>query len=354
MTKILTLAATATLLVLAVTADDTRARAAESTSQRLAELRAQFAADPRVKEARAAVEAAEKAIAEKVAHDTEIAEARKAEQAARESVGKAEQSAADADPQVQEHRRELAAARARDGELDLQRRYEEMRAEHVRNEARSSPELRDLWARSQLHPHHHELLKADPRLAAARKKLDEANAAFEKKMRDYAKELPEQRAAEEARKEFEQAAASSQAVKDVEATRRSIEEKVAQDERVAAQVAKVKAAGDAQGAHRRTIAELEQKIREASTRAAAADARVAEAMKAVAAAQANVAKTIQERIAGEQKARDAARVSWQQKFEAVIAENPDAKELEKEMRSLEERLQVLRSQIGELRRPAAP
>lgn len=346
------LSAAATLLVLAVTADHAFVRAAESISERLAELRAQFAADPRVKEARAAVEAAEKAIAEKIGHDEAIAEARKAEQAARESVGKAEQSAADADSQVQEHRRALAAARARDGELDLQRRFEEMRTEHLRNQARSNPELRDLWSRAQFHPHHHELLKADPRLAAARKKLDEANAALERKMRDYAKELPEHRAAEEARKEFEQAAASSQAMKDVEAARRAIEEKVAEDERVAAQVAKVKAAGEAQGAHRRTIAELEQKIREAATRAAANDSRVAEAMKAVAAAQANVTKTTQERIAGEQKARDAARASWQQTFESVIAENPEAKELEKEMRSLEERLQVLRNQMGELRRPA--
>jgi hypothetical protein len=44
----------------------------------------------------------------------------------------------------------------------------------------------------------------------------------------------------------------------------------------------------------------------------------------------------------------------QQKFEAVVAEIPEAKELEKEMRSLEERLHMLRNRMGELRNPATP
>jgi colicin import membrane protein len=333
-----------------VIADEPSVRGVESNPQRLAELRARIAADPRLKEAKEALAAAEKAIAEKLAHEPLVAQARQAEQAAREAVGKAEQSAAEADPQVQEQRRALAAARARDGELDLQRRFEEMKAEHLRNEARANPELRDLWNRANLHGHHHELLKADPRLDAARKKLEEANAALNKKVR----ELPEHKASEDARKEFEEAVATSQAMKDVEAARRAIDERTAKDERVAAQVEKAKAAGEAQKAHRETIADIERKIREASGRAAAKDAQVTEAMKAVAAAQSHMAQTIKERIAGEYKAREAARSSLQQKFEAVVAEIPEAKELEKEMRSLEERLHMLRNRMGELRNPATP
>lgn len=350
MIRISPIAAVAMLFAVAVSGHDPFARAAEPTAQKLAELRERFAADPRVKEAREAVEAAEKALADKLASDPVIAAARRAEQSAREAVGKAEQSAADADPQVQEHRRALAAARAHDVELDLQRRFEEMKAEQLRNEARAKPEHRELWSRAQFHPHNQESLKADPRLAAARKKLDEANAALDRKL----KELPEQKASEQAKKEFDEAVAASQGMKDAEAARRAIEDRVAADDRVSAQVGRVKAAADVQGAHRKTIAEIEQRIREASTKVAAQDARVADAMKAVVAAQGHVAQTTQEQISGLQKARDAARNSWQQKFDAVIAESPEANDLAKEMRSLEERLQVLRHQMGELRRPAAP
>jgi hypothetical protein len=350
MIRISPIAAAVTLFAIAVGGTAPLARAAEATSQKLAELRARFAADPRVKQAREAVEAAEKAIADKLANDPIIAAARRAEQSAREAVGKAEQSAADADPQVQEHRLALAAARTRDVEFDLQRRFEEMKAEQLRNEARAKPELRELWGKAQFHPHNQESLKADPRLAAARKKLDEANASLDRKL----KELPEHKASEQAKKEFDEAVAASQGMKDAEAARRAIEDRVAADDRVSAQVGRVKAAADVQAAHRKTIAEIEQRIREASTQAAAKDARVAEAMSAVAAAQGHVAKTTQEQLSDVQKARDAARNSWQQKFDAVIAESPEADDLAKEMRSLEERLQVLRQQMGELRRPAAP
>jgi hypothetical protein len=317
--------------------------------QRLTELRARLAEDPRVKEAKAAVERAEKAVEERIARDPAVAEATKAEQAARETAAKAEQAVADAHPRVQEHRRALAAAKARAGELDLQRRLEEIKAEHLRHEARHKPELRDLWNRARFHPHSSEAMKDDPRLAAARKSLDDANAAVEAKM----KQLPEYQAREQARKAFDAAVRESQAAKQAEAARRTLDEKVAADERVAAQAAKVKAAGDAQAAHRKTIEDLEKKVRDATGEVAAQDPRVAEAAKAVAAARDRVRKTVAERTAGEQKARDAARAAWREKFETVINENPEAKALMTEIRSLEDRLRKLRDQMGELRRPVS-
>ena len=64
-----------------------------------------------------------------------------------------------------------------------------------------------------------------------------------------------------------------------------------------------------------------------------------------------MSRTTDERIAEERKARQAAQTVWRDKFEAVLNENPEAKALMKEMRSLEERLQQLRTQMGELRRP---
>lgn len=318
-------------------------------SRKLAELRARFAADPRVKDAKAAVEAAVKAIDEKIARDPAIAEARRAEQTAREAVMKAEERAAADDAKVQEHRRSLEAARRRASDLDLQRRLEEIRAEHVRNEARGRMDLRELWARAQFHPHSQEAAKADPRLAAARQKLEAANAALDKRV----KELAEFKVIEQARKEFEEAVRSSQGMKDAETARRSIEERIAGDDQVAAQAGKVQAAGEAQAAHRRVIEELEKKIRDAATAAAAKDPRVAEAAKAVEAARARVGQTIEERVAAERRAREAAQAAWHQKFEAVVAENPEAKALMNEMRSLEERLQQLRNQMGELRRPVS-
>jgi hypothetical protein len=318
-------------------------------SRKLAELRARFAADPRVKDAKAAVEAAVKAIDEKLAGDPAIAEARRAEQAAREAVAKAEKVAADDDARVQEHRRALEAARKRASELDLQRRLEEIRAEHARNEARGRLDLRELLSKAQFHPHSPEAAKADPRLAAARKKLDEANAALDKKVKD----LAEFKAADQARKEFDDALRANQGVKDAETARRAIDERVAADDQVATQAGKVKAAGEAQGAHRKEIEAIEKKIREAAAAAAAKDPRVAEAAKAMEAARARVGKTIEERVAAERKAREAAQAAWQQKFDAVVAENPEAKALMNEMRSLEERLQKLRNQMGELRRPVS-
>lgn len=318
-------------------------------SRKLAELRARFAADPRVKEARAAVEAAAKAIDEKIAGDPVIAEARRAEQAAREAVAKAEKVAADDDARVQEHRRTLEAARKRASDLDLQRRLEEIRAEHVRSEARGRPDLRELWSRAQFHPHSPEAAKADQRLAAARKKLEEANTALDKRV----KELAEFKVTEQARKEFDEAVRASQGMKDAETARRTIEERVAADDQVAAQAGKVNAAGESQAAHRKAIEEIEKKIRDAASAAAAKDPRVAEAAKALEAARGRVGKTIEERVAAERKAREAAQAAWHQKFEAVVAENPEAKALMNEMRSLEERLQKLRNQMGELRRPVS-
>lgn len=342
-----TLIAACLALITMATADGPSAGAAEAATQRLDDLRAKFAADPRVQEAKAAIAAAEKTAQEKIASDPTIAAARQAEQAAREAVAKAEQAAADASPQVQEHRRTLEAALARASELDMQRKVEETKAEHLRNDARSRPDLREQWNKAHFHLQAPAAVTADPRLAAARKKLDEATAALNAKT----KELGEYRAEEQARKEFEEALRASQPFKDAEAARRAIEEKVAADEKVAAQIAKVKAAGEAQAAYRKTIEEIEKKIRDASITAAAQDARVAEAKKTVAESQARVGKTIEDRLATDRKAIEAAKATWREKFEAVIAENPEAKALMNEMRSLEERLQQLRNQMGELRRP---
>lgn len=340
-TACLALAATAGI------ADEPFVRAVEPVAQRLAELRARLAADPRVKEAKAAVTSAEKAIEEKMSRDPAIAEARRAEQAARETIAQAERAAADSSPRVQEHRRALEAAQARASELEMQRRVEEIKAEHLRNEARGRPTLRELWSKSHFHAHSSEAMKNDPRLAAARKKLDEANAALERKT----KELTEHRAAEQARKEFDEAVRSSQSLKEAEAARRTLDEKVAADEKVAGQLAKLRAADDAKAAHRKSIEEIEKKIRDAATEAAANDAKVADATKAAAEARDRVGRTIAERVAAERKAWDAARTAWHEKYEAVIAENPEAKALMNEVRSLEERLQKLRSQMGELRKP---
>lgn len=318
-------------------------------ARKLAEIRARLADDPRVKEAKSAVEAADKAVEEKLARDPSIAEARRAESAARDAVGKAQQAAADGHPRVQELRRTLEAARTRAGELDLQRRLEEMRAEHLRQAARNKPELRELWTRSHFHPHAAEALAADPRLAAARKAFDEANAAMESKMKD----LPEFRTREQARKALDEAVAVSQAAKDAAAARRSLDEKVAADDGVAAQVGKVKTAGEAQAAHQKTIEEIEKRIRDAAAEAAAQEPRVAEAMRGVVAAQERVRKTIEDRVATEHKAREAARAAWREKLDTVIAERPEAQALMKEMRSLEERLKQVREQMDELRRPVS-
>jgi hypothetical protein len=326
-----------------------RREARSQLSQKLADLRARLAEDPRVKEAKAAVERAEKAVDEKIARDPAIAEAMKAERAARDAATKAEQTAADAHPRVQEQRRALAAAEARADELALQRRLEAVKAEHLRQEARAKPEHRELRSKADFHPHAPEAIKADPRLAAARKALDEANAAVEAKI----KQLPEYQARELARKAFDDAVRGSQAAKNAAAARRALDEKIAADERVVAQAAKVKAAAEAQAAHRKTIVDLEKKVRDVAGEVAAKDPRVAEAAKAVAAARDRVQKTVEERSAAETKAREAARKAWREKFADVIAENPEAKTLMTEIQGLEKRLRQLRDQMGELRRPVS-
>lgn len=358
MLKSRVLAATVAVFSVVAVADEAVVRIGEPArrqqqselSRKLADLRGRLANDPRVKEAKAAVERAEKAIEEKIGRDPAVAEAMKAERAAREEFTKAEQAAAEAHPRVQEHRRALAAAQSRASDLDLQRRLEEIKVEHLRHEARQQPEHRDLWRRMHFHTHSAEALRADPRLANARKSLDEANAALEEKM----KQLPEHKAREQARKAFEEAVASSQGAKDAAAARRTLDDKIAADERVAAQMAKLKAAGEAQAAHRKTIDELQAKIREAASDVVAKDPRVVEAGKAAVAARDRVRKTAEERTAAEHKARDEARNAWREKMEAVIAENPEAKALMAEIRGLEERLQQLRGQMGELRRPVSP
>ena len=327
------------------------ARRTEQTElgRKLADLRARLAEDPRVKEAQAAVERAEKAIAEKIGRDPAITEATKAELAARDAVAKAEQAAADAHPRVQEQRRALATAQARAAQLELQRRVEEIKAEHLRREASQKPEHSDLRSRAHVPTHGKEALAADPKLAAARKALDDATAAMQAKMQ----EMPEYKAREQARKAFDAALAASPLAKDAEAARRSLDEKVAADQQVAAQAAKVKAAAEAQDAHRKSIADIEKKMREAAVEVAAKDPRVAEAGKAVVAARDRVRKTIEERTAAERKAREAARSAWREKFDTVIAENPQAKALMAEISGLEERLRQLRNQMGELRRPVS-
>lgn len=338
------------IIVAAGTVGPTSVRGAEPAGKRLAELRATFANDPRVKEAKAAITAADTAIEKKISGDPAIAEARRAERAARGDVAKAEQAAAAASPQVQAQRRALEAARARASELELQRRVEETKAEHLRQQARGRADLRELWSKANTHAHSPEAAKADPRLAQAVKKLQEANAALEKKKKELIKDLPEARASEQARKEFNEAVKASAALKDAEAARRAIEEKVAADGIVAAQAAKLKAAADAQASHRKTIEEIEMRIRDASEDAAAKDARVKDAAKAAEEARARVGRTIDERLAAERKARQAARTAWQAKLEAVMAESPEAKALMNEMRSLEAKLKQVRTQIGELRR----
>ena len=356
MLKIRVLAAMVLFASVAV-ADDAAVRTREPAPRteqtelrrKLTDLRTRLAEDPRVKEAKAAVERAEKAIAEKIGRDPAITEATKAELAARDAVAKAERAAADAHPRVQEQRRALATARARAAELDLQRRMEETKAEHARRQAIQKPEHRDLRSRAHVPMLGKEALAADPRLAAARKALDDANATMEAKMKD----MPEYKAREQARKAFDAALAASPLAKNAEAARQTLDEKIVADPQVAAQAAKVKAAAEAQDAHRKTIDELEKKVREATVEVAAKDPRVMEAGKAVAAARDRVRKTVDERTAAERKAREAARSTWREKFDTVIAENPQAKALMAEISGLEERLRQLRSQMGELRRPVS-
>jgi len=351
MSKTSLLTACLAIVVTAGTIDQTSVRGAEPGEKRFAELRARFADDPRVKDAKAAITAADKAIEKKISSDPAIAEARRAEQAARENVAKAEQAAAAADPRVQAQRRGLEAARARASELELQRRVEETKAEHLRQQARGRADLRELRSKANTHAHSPEAAKADPRLAEALRKLRAADAALEKKKKELLKDLPEARASEQARKDFNEAVKASTALKDAEAARREIEEKVAADGSVAAQAAKLKAAGDAQAAHLKTIEEIEMRIRDASEDAVAKDARVKDAAKAAEEARARVGRTIDERLAAERKARQAARTAWQAKLEAVMAESPEAKALMNEMQSLEAKLRQVRTQIGELRRP---
>jgi hypothetical protein len=327
----------------------TRREERSQLSRKLADLRARLAEEPRVKEAEAAVLRTEKAFDEKLARDPAVADATRAEQAARKEAATAEQAAADAHPRVQEHRRALAAAQARAADLELQRRLEEIKAEHLRREARDKPELGDLRSRAGFHPHSKEAIAADPRLATARKALDAANAALDAKI----KEMPEYNAREQARKAFEAALAASQPAKDAAAARRALDEKVVADERVVAQAAKVKAVGEAQAAHRKTIEDLQKKVRDAAGAAAAKDPQVTEAGKALAAARDHLRKTVEERTAAERNAREAARSAWREKLEAVIAENPEGKALMTEIRGLEERLRQLRDQMGELRRPVS-
>lgn len=338
-------------------ADDAAARTGEPArrkeqtelGRKLADLRSRLAEDSRVKEAKTALERTEKAIAEKIGRDPAITEATKAELAARDAVAKAEQAAADAHPRVQETRRALATAQARAAELELQRRVEEIKADHLRREAIQKPEHRDLRSRVHTPMLGKEARAADPQLAAARKALDDANAAMQAKM----KEMPEYKAREQARKALDAALAASPLTKDADAARRTLDEKIAADERVAAQAAKVKAAAAAQDAHRKTIDDLEKKVRETAVEVAAKDPRVTEAGKAVVAARERVRKTVEERTAAERNAREAARSAWREKFETVITENPEAKALMAEISGLEERLRQLRSQMGELRRPVS-
>jgi hypothetical protein len=102
---------------------------------------------------------------------------------------------------VQENRRALATAQARAAELELQGRMEEIKAEHLRREAAQKPEHGDLRSRAHLHAQGKEALNADPRLASARKALNDANAVMQAKM----KEMPEYKAREQARKAFDAA-----------------------------------------------------------------------------------------------------------------------------------------------------
>ena len=331
------------------TSDPARRTEQTQLGRKLADLRARLAEDPRVKEAKTALERTETAIAEKIGRDPAINEATKAELAARDAVAKAEQAAAEAHPRVQEQRRALAAAQARAAELELQRRVEQTKADHLRREAIQKPEHRDLRSRAHSLMLGKEARAADPQLAAARKALDDANAVLQAKMN----EMPEYKAREQARKALDAALAASPLAKNAEAARRTLDEKVAADERVAAQAAKVKAAAEAQDAHRKTIDELEKKVREAAVEVAAKDPRVTEAGKAVVAARERVRKTIEERTAAERTAREAAHSAWREKFGTVIAENPEAKALMAEISGLEERLRQLRSQMGELRRPVS-
>ena len=92
MSKTSLLTACLAIVVTAGTIDQTSVLGAEPGEKRLAELRARFADDSRVKDAKAAITAADKAIEKKISSDPAIAEARRAEQAARENVAKAEQA----------------------------------------------------------------------------------------------------------------------------------------------------------------------------------------------------------------------------------------------------------------------
>lgn len=348
-----TMVLTACLVIVATASavDAPVVRAAEPAGERIAGLRATLANDPRVKEADAALAAADKAVEKKITGDPAIAEARRAEQAARENLAKAEQAATDADPRVQEQRRALGAARARASELEMQRRIEQTKTDHLRSEALRGLELRDLRTAARFDPQSPEAAQADPRLAATRRKLDEAEAALDRKMKELLKDLPEVATANRARREFDDAVKASQGQKAAEAARRMIEEKVAADEKVAAQAGKLKAAADAQAQQRKTIDEIERRIRDAAAQAVAKDARVQEATLAAADARARASRTIEDRAAAERKARKAAQAFRNERVKAVIADNPEAKALLNEMRSLEERLQKLRSQVGELGRP---
>ena len=313
-----------------------------------AALRATWAADPRLKEAQASVEAAEKTLRERLQGDQKIQESRQAEETARQSLRTVSEAVAAGNPEVQAHRKDLAAARAKAAEAELQQRLERAKAEFVKRQALQKPELQELATKARTD---RTTVPEDRRLAAARQSLDDASAALERKL----EQLPEYRARTAAQKAYAEALRESPITKAAAAARTALDAKIASDAAVTAQEQRLKTAAEAERKAAQAVADIERKIAAAGRQAARADATVAAAEKSLAEVRKRAREAVDERAAEQQKAVDDARKAFRTKLDALVAGNDEGRGVYKEISTLEERLEQLKSQLTALRKqPAKP
>lgn len=313
-----------------------------------AALRAKWAADPRLKEAQASVDAAEKALRERLQGDPKLQESLKAEETARQALRTASEAAAAGNPEVQAHRKDLAAARAKAAEAELQQRLERAKAEFAKRQALQKPELQELAAKARVE---RTAEPTDRRLAAARQALDDASAALERKL----EQLPEYRARAAAQQAYADALRDSPITKAAATARTALDGKIAADGAVNAQDQRLKAAAEAERKAAQAVADIERKIAAAGREAARTDAKVAAAEKSLAEVRKRARAAVDERAADQQRAVDEARKAFRTTLDGLVAGNDEGRGLYKEIGTLEERLEQLKSQLTALRKqPAKP
>jgi chromosome segregation ATPase len=262
------------------------------------------------------------------------------------------------DPNVQALERDLAAARAMDGQLSKEEDALKKQLYKLRDEVKSTPEVQQAReAAQQAEQAYYNMPRTHPKFVAAQQAIRDAQQALQARIRD----LPEKKALDAAQRAYAELRNNSPEIRQArearEAARQAYEQAIEHAIRTSAQGAaitrrleEIDEQDELAEAQQRSIQEDLERVR---SEAQKADPEIAKAQKAYSEAHAKYKQVMQERAGDEAKALAEARQDLGKRLHDKMTTDATILDLQDRLKKVEQEINALYGQQRELYRKNA-